>query len=743
MTRVSTDYENSKLSSDGKSHTKKKSILKRKKNDLSLQSPNRGKRVSFADPMVSERISYSKSWKPGFYEAQKRWNKNPAFAKNCNKEIEKFQTEETIQRSEFVGIVKAEKDRETEFVTDKEIYDMQSTDPEIKCLIWQVKRKIPVRNWPQNLKEYRKFANRFVMLNELLYFMKLSKNDCEYIPVVSLSGLIGLTIITHLDFAHPGKPKMLDLLKKRVFHPMVEKVVNDLVEGCEICQKRKVRRVPYKPPTLKVKTKEPFELLCVDLLSLPRTPRGYLGLLVAVDHHSKFLYAIPFKNKSTEHIIDLMKNRVFPMMLIKAKNILSDNGKEFSSSSFDRFLTSEGIGHIYTTPYRAPSNGLAERTNRTIIEILRTLDPNLNWWDENLNRAVWAYNSTQHKALGVSPSQYLLNYNKFVKTRALTEKQKLIWKTGNEKFIPYTVGEKVLKRVETQGNLNIDKLSEKYQGPYEVIVAHQNELTYVLKNIETKKEIRAHFWQLVKYKELPTYIKDHPVFIMAKENHLYKLEDEPAESERRQIYIEFIPPEKKRYNRSTQTEDWTKEDETEPERENGREDGEHEDHEGSEMEPEESEENVDQDQVVIDQNESSGDENQRMEGRISSSTELERSQESQENVSPRTSSHHSSFEEFEDNRLEVYEYLNLSGVKELFKEEPEQSQSNERIIPTQKPTNLELYLNAHVRNRAENLRKYLEKMNAASVRKRRERSTMIVTRSKTQFMRSRLESSPR
>ena len=57
----------------------------------------------------------------------------------------------------------------------------------------------------------------------------------------------------------------------------------------------------------------------------------------------------------------------------KIKCIHTDEGTEFCNSSWHDFLTSHGIVHETTSAHSSASNGVVERTHRTIIECVRIL----------------------------------------------------------------------------------------------------------------------------------------------------------------------------------------------------------------------------------------------------------------------------------------------------------------------------------------------------------------------------------
>ncbi|XP_064101761.1 uncharacterized protein LOC135212248 [Macrobrachium nipponense] len=137
--------------------------------------------------------------------------------------------------------------------------------------------------------------------------------------------------------------------------------------------------------------KEPFEMLVIDCVSLPKTVRGHVAMNVMVDHMSKFAYAVPIKDKRSETIVWMVGQVVLPMCI----NV------EFVGWEFEEMLKEWGIVHVYSAPPYMPSaNGLAERTVRTMTEILQMMSKGDNDWDMYVGRAVWVYNAALQKSVG-------------------------------------------------------------------------------------------------------------------------------------------------------------------------------------------------------------------------------------------------------------------------------------------------------------------------------------------------------
>ena len=139
---------------------------------------------------------------------------------------------------------------------------------------------------------------------------------------------------------------------------------------------------------LKIQTHAPFELMAVDLVSLPVTSQGYIGVLVLVDHYSKWLAVAPIKNKRSSTVINLLERQIFPSLLKLPLRILSDNGPEFNSLEFGDFMEKYNIHHVRMTAYKPSSNGAVERVNRTLISFLRDLSSHPGDWVSYLPQAI-------------------------------------------------------------------------------------------------------------------------------------------------------------------------------------------------------------------------------------------------------------------------------------------------------------------------------------------------------------------
>lgn len=209
---------------------------------------------------------------------------------------------------------------------------------------------------------------------------------------------------------HQGREATLNRLKQmEVYWPGITGAVEFATQNCRVClstERSTGTTVRATPGTIKVT--DPFEVVGLDLVGpLTTTPDGHRYILVIVDHLTKHCETYPLANKEAPTVARAYVDYI--LRYARPQRILTDCGTEFVNQIMKSVNDIMQIEHSTTAPYNPQCNGLTERTNRTIIGILRktTMDQGKEeHWDHKLPYVTHLYN-TKPTATGYSP-HYLL-----------------------------------------------------------------------------------------------------------------------------------------------------------------------------------------------------------------------------------------------------------------------------------------------------------------------------------------------
>ncbi|GFW02274.1 uncharacterized protein K02A2.6 [Trichonephila clavipes] len=90
-----------------------------------------------------------------------------------------------------------------------------------------------------------------------------------------------------------------------------------------------------------------------------------------IDAHSKWLEVYPMKVTTTKKTIECLRDSFARFGLPRV--LVSDNGSQFTSYEFQRFMHKNGVRHKTSAPFKPSSNGQAERYVATLKQSLRAM----------------------------------------------------------------------------------------------------------------------------------------------------------------------------------------------------------------------------------------------------------------------------------------------------------------------------------------------------------------------------------
>ena len=130
--------------------------------------------------------------------------------------------------------------------------------------------------------------------------------------------------------------------------------------------------------------------------------------MTLIDDSTRYCYVYLLKSKDEPlNFFKIYKAEAENQLDRKIKRLRSDRGGEYFSNEFDSFCAEHSIIHERTPPYSPQSNGMAERKNRTLTDLvnamLDTSGLSRAWWGEALLTACHVLNRVPIKTKTVSP----------------------------------------------------------------------------------------------------------------------------------------------------------------------------------------------------------------------------------------------------------------------------------------------------------------------------------------------------
>lgn len=145
----------------------------------------------------------------------------------------------------------------------------------------------------------------------------------------------------------------------------------------------------------------------VDVLKLPKTSRGHQYAVVFVDYLTKWPEVFAVRDQTAPTIAKLLTEKIIPRHGVPTE-LLSDRGANFLSNLLAEVYSLMGIKKVNTTAYHPQTDGLVERFNRTLTDMLaKTAQADGKDWDQRLPYVLFAYRSSPQTSTGESPF-YLL-----------------------------------------------------------------------------------------------------------------------------------------------------------------------------------------------------------------------------------------------------------------------------------------------------------------------------------------------
>ena len=233
---------------------------------------------------------------------------------------------------------------------------------------------------------------------------------------------------------------MKHLARDHCWWPSINKDIEQITRSCPRC----VATADNPPRALGHIWEEaegPWHRIHVDYAG----PINGMWFLIIVDAFSKWLevYAV----KSTTSAITCNRLDECFARYGYPEQLVSDNGSQFCSGEFQRFLSHRGILHHRTAPFHPSTNGQAERFVQTVKKALaKTAGPS---HEEQFAEFLLRFRNQPSEATGKRPAELFLGRRLRDRLGMMTEERKENRSASTRPNTKFSVGERVAVRVYT------------------------------------------------------------------------------------------------------------------------------------------------------------------------------------------------------------------------------------------------------------------------------------------------------
>jgi hypothetical protein len=270
-----------------------------------------------------------------------------------------------------------------------------------------------------------------------IIYTKRANGDRIYVPLCLRAWILrkyhGLPV-----GGHAGRRRTFTTIAKRYYWSGMRKDVRRWIRSCHICASRKTPRpCRHGEPGIVSDAPRPWHTVGIDLVqACATTSEGYTYILSCYDLHSRWVVAVPLRDKSAHTVGQALWEHVL-CKFGPPDNILSDDGREFVNAGFRYVAERWGIC-LRTTGGYQPQALPTERWHRWLNAQMTMLSSTFGQgWDAYLPATVFCYNTSVHEVTGFAPYELmfgrtcsLLQDPSFVRKHLQGSADTVDWGTG-------------------------------------------------------------------------------------------------------------------------------------------------------------------------------------------------------------------------------------------------------------------------------------------------------------------------
>ena len=220
------------------------------------------------------------------------------------------------------------------------------------------------------------------------------------------AGTLNDTELWHMRLGHIGVRRLSRLVKDG----RIPDLTIESYPVCESCIQGKMTKAPFIG--VGHRATDLLELIHSDVYGpmYHTAMGGFRYFVIFIDDLSRYGYVFLIKHKSeTFEKFKEFRNEVEKQTGMYIKCLRSDRGGEYMSSEFSDYLKENGILAQYSPPGTPQHNGVSERRNRTLLDMVRSMmsftDLPEYLWGYALETAAHLLNRVPSKAIPSTPHE--------------------------------------------------------------------------------------------------------------------------------------------------------------------------------------------------------------------------------------------------------------------------------------------------------------------------------------------------
>ncbi|KAL5515867.1 hypothetical protein EMCRGX_G001108 [Ephydatia muelleri] len=181
-----------------------------------------------------------------------------------------------------------------------------------------------------------------------------------------------------------------------------------MISTCDLCPRNSQKLSISTPELFPVPVHSPWHHVGIDFVGpiSPKTTSGNSYILILCDYFTKWVEAVALPTKEASGIASSLF-KIFMKMGLPAV-ITTDQGSEFKNQLNDEMMKILNIKHHLITAYHPQSNGLVERFNQSVQNMLRKyIQEKKEKWDDYLDTCTFAYNTSRHESTKFTPFEIM------------------------------------------------------------------------------------------------------------------------------------------------------------------------------------------------------------------------------------------------------------------------------------------------------------------------------------------------